>query len=169
MRRVTSLALALAVVTFTAAGASAQNSPIVPGRSIGSFAIGQDLTGIVSTLGPLHSQDDLPGRPFIGYFWPLKRIGVIVDRSNQKVVALAISLDEGYQTDKGVSAGSEMDIVRGAYGPEDSVENHDDDDTLVYNKLGVAFVVDKGGALGSRVSLILVFTSGRFAEIFKGE
>jgi hypothetical protein len=167
MRRLSGVCLAIAAVALLPTAASAQGTSIVPGASIGDLYLGEDLPVIVTSLGPLHSQDDLPGHLFTGYFWPLKRIGVIADKESNKIVALAISLDDSYQTEKGIAAGTEMDSIRSAYGPEDSVETHEDDDTLIYDKLGVAFVVDKSGALGSRVSLILVFTSGHYHNIFK--
>lgn len=167
MRHLIGFSAALAAVALIAATASAEGAFIVPGQSIGSFQIGEDLGGVVDVLGPLHTREDLPLRPFTGYFWPLKRIGVIADRGTHKIVALAVSLDESYQTEKGIGAGTELDSVRTAYGPEDLEENHDEDETLIYDKLGVAFVVDKAGALGSRVSLILVFEAGRYQEIFK--
>ena len=161
--------LAVGTAINTAAAQTAQTSGISPGRGIGNFQIGQDLDPIVSALGPLHSEDDLPGGSFRGYYWPLKRIGVIVNTQSKKVAALAISYDDGYQTEKGVTAGSEMDVVRSAYGQEESVDSHQDDDTLVYDKLGVAFVVDKNGALGGRVSVIFVFGQGHYHDIFQGQ
>lgn len=167
MRHLIGFSLALAAVALIAATASAESAFIVPGQSIGDFQIGEDLRSVVDVLGPLHTREDLPLRPFTGYFWPLKRIGVIAERGTSRVVALAISLDEAYQTDKGIGAGTEMDSIRTAYGPEDLEESHDEDETLIYDKLGVAFVVDKSGALGSRVSLILVFEAGHYQEIFK--
>ena len=66
-----------------------------------------------------------------------------------------------------MSAGTDMDSVRSAYGKEDRVDSHEDDDTLVYDTLGVAFLVDKDGALGSRVSAIFVFASGQYKNIFQ--
>ncbi len=170
MRRLIGSGLAvLLVVGAIAAGAAAQGTPIVPGQSIAGYRLGQDVTGIVDNLGPLHSEDDLPGNTLTGYYWPLKRIGVIVDKTSHRVVGLVVSLDDTYATDKGVAAGSEMEQVRTAYGPEDSVETHQDDETLVYDKLGVAFVVDKAGALGSRVSVIFVYGAGHYHDIFKDQ
>ena len=169
MNRILGLLVALVVVAAMSAAASAQTTGILPGRGIGSFQLGQDLDPIISSLGPLHSEDDLPGGSFRGYYWPLKRVGVIVNTQSKKVVALAISYDDNYQTEKGVMAGSEMDAVRTAYGQEESVDRHQDDDTLVYDKLGVAFVVDKSGALGGRVSVIFVFGQGHYHDIFQGQ
>ena len=169
MNRILGLLAALVVVAAMSAAASAQTTGILPGRGIGSFQLGQDLDPIISSLGPLHSEDDLPGGSFRGYYWPLKRVGVIVNTQSKKVVALAISYDDNYQTEKGVMAGSEMDAVRTAYGQEESVDRHQDDDTLVYDKLGVAFVVDKSGALGGRVSVIFVFGQGHYHDIFQGQ
>jgi hypothetical protein len=169
MNRILGVLVALVVVVAMSAVASAQTSGILPGRGIGSFQLGQDLDPIISSLGPLHSEDDLPGGSFRGYYWPLKRVGVIVNTQSKKVVALAISYDDNYQTEKGVMAGSEMDAVRTAYGQEESVDRHQDDDTLVYDKLGVAFVVDKSGALGGRVSVIFVFGQGHYHDIFQGQ
>ena len=169
MKRFLGLIIALLVVVAMSAAASAQTSGILPGRGIGNFQLGEDLDPIITSLGQLHSEDDLPGGSFRGYYWPLKRVGVIVNTQSKKVVALAISYDEGYQTEKGVMAGSEMDAVRSAYGQEESVDRHQDDDTLVYDKLGVAFVVDKSGALGGRVSVIFVFGQGHYHYIFQGQ
>jgi|SRR5579864_480920 len=169
MQRIFGYAMALAMIAVMSAiaPAQAQVQNIVPGKTLGGLSIGQDLNPIIGTLGPLHSEEDLPGGTFRGYYWPLKRIGVIVDVSTMKVAALAVSYDDGYQTEKGVTAGTEMDAVRTAYGMEESVDSHQEDDTLVYNALGVAFVVDKAGALGGRVSVIFVFGQGHYKDIFQ--
>jgi hypothetical protein len=167
MRRIIVSATVVALIAAMSTTATAQTVGIVPGQAIGGLQIGQDLDPILTNLGPLHSEDELPGGMLRGYYWPLKRIGVIVNRSTKKVVALAVSYDDGYGTEKGVKAGTEMDVVRTAYGAEESVDSHQDDDTLVYDKLGVAFVVDKSGALGGRVSVIFIFSQGRYRDVFQ--
>lgn len=167
MRRFIGVTLALFVVVATVTAAGAQGGPVVPGESVGDFHLGADVSTIVSALGPLHSEDDLPGDALAGYYWPLKRIGAIADKTSHKIVALAISLDDSYRTSKGVAVGTEMDAVRAAYGVEDETADHQDDETLIYNKLGVAFVVDKSGALGSHVSVVFVFDSGHYHDIFQ--
>jgi hypothetical protein len=162
------LAIIIAVaVVGTTTQAQSGGSGIVPGQALGRFQIGQDVAQVITTLGPLHQQDDFPGGNLRGYYWPLRRIAVIVNKDTQKVAALGISYDDGYQTEKGVTAGSQLESIRQAYGQEESIDNHQDDDTFVYDKLGVAFVVDKNGALGGRVSVIFVFTQGRYKDIFK--
>jgi len=166
MRPLIGMTLALLVVAILVTTAAAQGTPVVPGESVGDFHLGADVSTIVTALGPLHSEDDLPGDTLAGYYWPLKRIGAIADKTSHKVVALAISLDDSYRTSKGVAVGTEMDAVRAAYGAEDETADHQDDETLIYNKLGVAFVIDKSGALGSHVSVIFVFDSGRYHDIF---
>ncbi len=169
-RIVSGLAAVLAVgllVTVSAAQGTGQNPAIVPGQAIGGYRLGQDLSSIVAALGPIHSQDDLPDTALTGYYWPLKRIGVIADKSTGKVVGVVSSLDERITTDRGVGAGTEMGALHSAYGGEDLVDNHQDDQTLVYNALGIAFVVDKTGALDSRVSVIFVFAPGHYRDIFK--
>jgi hypothetical protein len=170
MQRVVGSAVAaFVVIAALSIPAFAQGSDIVPGQALGRFEIGQDLGAIITMLGPLHSEDDLPGGSFRGYYWPLKRIGVIVNMSTQKVAALAISYDDAYQTEKGVTAGTEMDAIRLAYGEEETVDKHQDDETLVYDKLGVAFVIDKNGALGGRVSVIFIFGQGHYRDIFQAQ
>lgn len=169
MQRVVAFVAVLALIMATSTVVSAQSPGIVPGQALGRFQLGQDLGPILSTLGPLHSEDDLPGGGFRGYYWPLKRIGIIINLQTRTVAALAISYDDSYQTEKGISAGTEMDAIRTAYGKEESVDSHQDDDTLVYDKLGVAFVVDKNGALGGRVSVIFVFGQGRYKDIFQNQ
>lgn len=167
MRRPIGLALtALLVGILVTAGAAQEGLTVIPGQSVGEFRLGEDVNAMVTALGPLHSQDDLAGNALVGYYWPLRRLGAIVDKNTSKVVALVVSQDDSYKTDKGVTAGTEMEAVRSAYGPEDSVDNHQDDQTLVYDKLGVAFVVDKSGPLGSRVSVIFVFDPGRYRTVF---
>jgi len=174
VRRIIGTGVMLLFVAWAGTAALAQGTAaagttgaISPGQAIGSFHLGQDVTQVVTSLGPIHSEDDIPGSSLTGYYWPLKRIGAIADKTTNKVVALIVSLDDGYRTDKGVSAGTDMDAVRRAYGKEDSVDSHEDDDTLVYDTLGVAFLVDKSGALGSRVSAIFVFGSGQYKNIFE--
>lgn len=167
MQRVIGFVVVISLIAAMSAAVSAQSSGIVPGQAIGRFQLDQDLAPILTTLGPLHSEDDLPGGAFRGYYWPLKRIGVIVNMQTRKVAALAVSYDDSIQTEKGIMAGTDMDAIRTAYGKEESVDSHQEDDTLVYDKLGVAFVVDKGGALGGRVSVIFVFGQGRYRDIFQ--
>lgn len=167
MRRLVGSSVAVLFIGAMVTVAAAQGAPIIPGHSIGGFQLGQDVGNVLNNLGPLHSQDDLPGNALTGYYWPLKRLGAIADKETHKVVALVVSLDDSYATEKGVAAGTEMETVRTAYGPEDTVDNHQDDQTLVYDKIGVAFVVDKSGALGSRVSVIFVFDPGHYHQIFK--
>jgi len=167
-RGITILAVTLTVaMTGIAAQAQTAGTGIMPGQGLGDFRIGQDLAPIINTLGPLHQQDDFPGGNLRGYYWPLRRIAVIVHKDTQKVAALGISYDDGYQTEKGVQAGSQLESIRQAYGQEEAVDNHQDDDTFIYDKLGVAFVVDKNGALGGRVSVIFVFMQGQYKDIFK--
>ena len=170
MQRVVGYAVAVLVaVAALSTPAFAQGSDIVPGQALGRLEIGQDLNPIIAILGPLHSEDDLPGGTFRGYYWPLKRIGVIVNMTTQKVAALAVSYDDNYQTEKGIAAGTEMDAIRLAYGEEESVDKHQDDETLIYDKLGVAFVIDKSGALGGRVSVIFIFGQGHYRDIFQAQ
>jgi hypothetical protein len=103
-----------------------------------------------------------------GYYWPLKRIGVIADKDSKRIVALVVSLDDSYKTDRGITIGSDVNTFRTAYGKEERVDQHQDDATYVYDKLGIAFVVDDGGALDQRVSLIYVFAPGQYQAIFMG-
>ena len=169
MKRVIGIFAIIVAIAIMGTSAQAQNGDagIIPGQALGRFQIGQDVAQIITTLGPLHQQDDFPGGSLRGYYWPLRRIAVIVNKQTQKVAALGVSYDDSYQTEKGVAAGSQMEAIRQAYGQEEAIDNHQDDDTFVYDKLGVAFVVDKNGALGGRVSVIFVFSQGQYKDIFK--
>ena len=166
MRRLTSYGLALAAIVAMATAAAAQGSAVVPGRAIGDYQLGQALDPLVATLGPLHSSDDLPSGSMTGYYWPLKRIGLIADKNTKKIVALVVSLDDTFKTERGIAVGSDINAFHSAYGKEDSIDEHQDDSTYVYNKIGIAFVVDNGGALDQRVSLMYVFPPGRYGSIF---
>lgn len=166
MRRLTQYALALVGVVALATAGSAQGSAVIPGKAVGDYQLGQALDPLVSTLGPLHSSDDLPSGTMTGYFWPLKRIGAIAQKDSKRIVALVVSLDDTYRTDRGVTIGSDVDAFHTAYGKEDSIDEHQDDQTYVYNRLGIAFVVDNGGVLDQRVSLMYVFTPGQYSTIF---
>ncbi len=121
---------------------------------------------MLAALGPLYTRSDLPGRAAFAYFWPLKRVGAVIDKVTGKVVALAVSYDEGYLTDKGIRAGAAVDEVLTAYGPGERVEPNEEAATLVYDNLGIAFEMDQGGALSGRVSIIYVFPRGHYREIF---
>jgi hypothetical protein len=149
-----------------AAGAAAQGHLILPGHSIGGFSLGRDLTDLLLSLGPLYEGQDLPNDNFTGYFWPLRRMGVVADKTTNGVVALAITLDDAYVTDKGLTVGATVDAVRGAYGPEDALSPGQSLDTLVYDALGIAFDIDHTGALEGRVSGIFVFLPGHGHELF---
>jgi hypothetical protein len=168
MRRLPGYVLALIGIVALATGAAAQGSAVIPGKSIGDYQLGQTVDPLMSTLGPIHSSDDLPSGNMTGYYWPLKRIGVIADKTSKRIMALVVSLDDTYKTDRGVTVGADINAFRDAYGKEDRVDQHQDDSTYVYDKLGIAFVVDEGGTLDQRVSLIYVFPAGQYQAIFMG-
>ncbi|HLW46898.1 MAG TPA: hypothetical protein VKW09_03940 [bacterium] len=166
MRRLSGYVLALVGIVALVTAAAAQGSAVIPGKAVGDYQLGEALDPLVSTLGPLHSSDDLPSGNMTGYYWPLKRIGVIAEKGSKRIVALVVSLDDTYKTDRGVTIGSDINAFQGVYGKEDTIDQHQDDATYVYNKLGIAFVVDEGGALDQRVSLIYVFPPGQYKAIF---
>jgi len=168
MRRVIGGGVILLTIAVVPPLATAQGAIIVPGESIGSVRLGQDIAAAIQDLGLLHSQDDLP-RNLTAYYWPLKRIGAIVSQTTHRILALGASLDDSYRTDKDIAAGTEALTVRVAYGPEEILEDRAGDQTLIYDKRGVAFVVDKSGALRGRVSVIFIFVLGRYHEIFPAQ
>jgi hypothetical protein len=164
-------ATVLLVIVFGRIGPTAatevQERLIVPGRSIGDCWLGQDLTNLVVLLGPLYDGRDLPTHEFAGYYWPFRRLGAVVSRRTNRVVGLAVSLDDTYQTENGVGVGATLDAVRRAFGPEDVVHLGQSTDLLVYDALGIAFTV--GGAFGVMdgwVSGVFVFIPGHSREIF---
>lgn len=161
--------VALLMVTgsiIPVAAASSQGRRIVPGRSIGGYVLGQDVAGLLASLGPLYGNEDLPNDNLTGYYWPLKRVGVVARRKTHKIVALAISLDDTYATDGGIGAGVRLDTVRRVFGPEDAVDPAQSGDMLIYDTLGIAFVVGDAGALEGRVSAVFVFLPGHAHDIF---
>lgn len=173
MRHLFAVGLAVWISAWMVAIAWAQTTPapsagagILPGRAIGSFQIGEDISQAVTTLGPVHSQDAV-GSALSVYYWPLRRIGTVADASSNKIVALVVSMDDGYRTDKGIGAGAAVDAVRRAYGTEDATDSGQDHDVLVYDKLGVAFAVDTAGPLTDRVSEVYVFSPGQYEKIFR--
>ncbi|HLJ60994.1 MAG TPA: hypothetical protein VKZ50_14815 [bacterium] len=173
MRHMFGIGLAVWISACMVAIAWAQTSPapgagagILPGRAIGSFQLGEDLAQAVNTLGPVHSQDSV-GSTLSVYYWPLRRIGTVADASSKKIVALVVSMDDGYRTDKGIGAGAAVDDVRRAYGTEDTTDNGQDHNVLVYDTLGVAFAVDTTGPLSDRVSEVYVFSPGQYEKIFR--
>ena len=165
--------LACAAVLLMAMGgiapgtaASSQDRRIVPGHSIGRFSLGEDIASLVATLGLLYSGRDLPNNNFTGYYWPFKRLGAVAERKTNKIVALAISLDDTYMTDGGIGPGARFDTVRRIYGPEDAVNQDQTGDVLVYETLGIAFVVGDVGSLEGRVSAVFVFLPGHSHDVF---
>ena len=177
MRRVASIGLALVVSACMAASAWAQGRPtsspaqgapshdIVPGQAIGSFHLGEDVSQAEGVLGSVYSEDTVGETLKIDY-WPLRRIGTVADVSSDKIVALVVSLDDGYRTDKGIGAGAAVDAIHSAYGPQDTTDTGQDHNVLVYDKLGVAFAVDTSGPLAGHVSEVYVFAPGQYAKIF---
>lgn len=161
----TGFALIVACLVPPACGSSLERR-IVPGRSIGGFSLGEDVGGLVGALGPLYGTSDLPNDNLEGYYWPLKRVGAVVERKSNKIIALATSLDDGYLTDNGIGAGARLDAVRRVFGEEDAIDPAQAGGILVYDALGIAFVVNDAGALEGRVSAVFVFQPGRSRDIF---
>lgn len=159
-------AFLIAVAGVVPATASSQDRRIVPGHSIGRYVLGQDVSGLVASLGPLYGGEDLPNDNLTGYYWPLIRVGVIASRRTHKIVALAVSLDDTYATDGGIGAGVRLDAVRRALGPEDAVDPAQSGDMLIYDGRGIALIVGYAGALEGRVSAVFVFLPGHAHEIF---
>jgi len=93
-------------------------------------------------------------------------MGVVANKTTNRVVALAITLDDAYVTDKGITVGVTAEAVRDAYGPEDALSPGHSLDTLVYDASGIAFDIDRTGPLEGRVSGIFVFLPGQSQEIF---
>src|SRR5579871_2231 len=139
---------------------------IVPGQAIGTFQLGEDVGQAVSTLGPVHSEDAV-GKALKVEYWPLRRIGTVTDASTNKIIAIVVSMDDGYRTDKGIGAGAALDAIHSAYGTEDTTDSGQDHNVLVYDKLGIAFAVDTSGPLLGRVSEVYVFGPGQYAKIFR--
>src|SRR5579875_1545687 len=105
MRRLRGIGVAVLVIGTLAAAAGAQPPAIVPGHSLGGFRLGQDVTPLLDQLGPLHSQHDPPGDALTGHYRWLRHIGAIAQKTPHKIVALVVSLDYTYRTDKGIMAG----------------------------------------------------------------
>ncbi len=57
-RSLLSLVGAAVLVTALATTTAAESLSVVPGQAVGGFRLGQDLNTVMSSLGPLHSQDD---------------------------------------------------------------------------------------------------------------
>jgi hypothetical protein len=149
-----------------AVATTAQERLIVPGRSIGELSLGQGLTSLFTTWGPLYGTEDLSNDKFAGYYWPLRRVGAVASRESNKIVALAISLDDAYLTESGIGAGVTLDAVRRTYGREETVNPGPSGELLIYDALGMAFTVGATGTLHSRVSSVFVFMPGHSREIF---
>ncbi|HLJ60508.1 MAG TPA: hypothetical protein VKZ50_12340 [bacterium] len=140
-------------------------SGVVPGRSIGAFHLGDSLESVTEVLGPGSPPALLP-QAMISYYWPSRHLGVVVDVVTRKIVALVASSEINYRTAKGVGIGSGADEVESAFGRRSGIDNGDGTVVLVYNHVGVAFVVARTVSLHDRVSTIFVFAPGEYHRIF---
>ncbi len=152
-------------LVLAALPAHAQSNPVVPGRSIGLFHLGDSVEIVSEMLGPPLPPALLP-QAVLSYHWPLRHLGALVDVVTRKIVALSGSDDAGYRTAGGLGVGSSPNAIRSAYGRAETVDYGDGAIMLVYDRAGVAFLIDHAAGKGDRVSTVFVFARGTYRDIF---
>ncbi len=116
-------------------------------------------------LGPPLPPALLP-QAMLSYHWPLRHLGALVDVVTRKIVALSGSDDAGYRTAAGLGVGSSPNAIRAAYGYAETVDYGDGAIVLVYDRTGVAFLIDRSAGKGDRVSTVFVFAGGKYRDVF---
>ncbi len=155
----------LALLLVSAPGEAQTNTVIVPGQSIGPFRVGANVNDAVPLLGPLVNKTDSRTRKYTLYQWPLRPFFIVADRETSRIVMITVQFSDAYQTDKGITAGSERQAVEAAYGQAFLTEDDPGSVALIYNALGMTLEVGKIGAMAGRVVAITVFPPTQWRQI----
>lgn len=164
------VAIAVLFVTALAWTAGAQtNTTIVAGQSVAGIRIGGNVNEATSVLGSLFDRADSRSGKYTFYNWPLRPIAIFAEKESGRIVFIIMELTDAYRTDLGsVTAGSERQSVEAAYGREFTSDESQASTALIYDALGIAFVVGKSGVMNGRVLSIVVFVSGQWKQITEG-
>lgn len=164
------VAIAVLFVTALAWTAGAQtNTTIVAGQSAAGIRIGGNVNEATSVLGSLFDRTDSQSGKYTVYDWPLRPVGLFAEKESGRIVFIIVALTDAYRTDRGgIAAGSERQAVETAYGREFTTDESQASTSLIYDSLGIAFVIGKNGVMNGRVLWIMVFVPGQWKQITEG-
>jgi len=160
------LIIVLALVVAGPAVGQTPGTTIVAGQSVAGIRIGGTVADAVSALGSFYEKADTKSGKYTAHAWALRPVLLLTDKESAKIVFIITVNTDSYRTDRGsITGGTERATVEGAYGREFTTDEEGASVTLIYDALGIAFDIDKGGALQGRVSQISVFTPGQWKTI----
>ncbi len=158
--------LALAIAVPVAGQTPAPT--IVAGQSAGGVRIGSHVNDAISALGSFYDRGDTKSGKYTAYAWALRPVLLLSDKESGRVVLILVVNTDSYRTDRGgITGGTERAMVEATYGREFTTDEEGPSVTLIYDALGIAFDIDKAGALQGRVSEISVFTPGQWKAIIE--
>ena len=156
----------LALVIAVPVAGQTPGVTIVAGQSAAGVRIGGNLNEAVSTLGSFYEKADTKSGKYTAHAWALRPVLLLTDKESRKIVLIIIVNTDSYRTDRGsITGGTERATVESAYGREFTTDEEGSSVTLIYDAMGIAFDIDKGGVLQGRVSQISVFTPGQWKTI----
>ena len=139
---------------------------IIAGQSAAGVRIGGTVEEAVSTLGTFYEKADTKSGKYVAHAWALRPVLLLTDKQSGKIVFIVVVNSDSYRTDKGsITGGTERATVESTYGREFTTDEEGNSVTLIYDPLGIAFDIDKGGVLQGRVSQISIFTPGQWKTI----
>ena len=162
------LAVLALVVAIPAAGQTT-NTTIVAGQSAGGVRVGGSVNDAIAVMGSLYEKGDTKSGKYTAYAWALRPVLLLSEKESGRIVLVVIANSDAYRTDRGsITGGTERQTVETAYGREFTTDEEGNSVTLIYDALGIAFDIDKGGVLQGRVSQITVFAPGQWKAILGG-
>ena len=156
----------LALVMAVPVAGQTTGAAIVAGQSAAGVRIGGTVDDAVSALGGFYEKADTKSGKYTAHAWALRPVLLLADKESSKVVFIIVVNTDSYRTDRGgITGGTERATVESAYGRDFTTDEEGGSVTLIYDALGIAFDIDKAGALQGRVSQISVFTPGQWKTI----
>ena len=160
------LIVMLALVVAVPVAGQAPGTTIVAGQAAAGIRLGGNVTDAVSALGSFYEKADTKSGKYTAYAWALRPVLLLSDKESGRIVLIIVVNTDSYRTDRGgITGGAERATVESAYGREFTTDEEGSSVTLIYDALGIAFDIDRAGALQGRVSQISVFTPGQWKTI----
>jgi len=160
------LVILLALILAVPVAGQTTGTAIVAGQSAAGVRIGGTVDEAVSALGTFYEKADTKSGKYIAHAWALRPVLLLADKESGKIVFIIVVNTDSYRTDKGsITGGSERAAVESTYGREFTTDEEGGSVTLIYDAMGIAFDIDKGGVLQGRVSQISIFTPGQWKAI----
>jgi len=146
MTRLCLFMLALVIAVPQIAAAQGNTFLIVPGRSLGSVAIGMRLEAVESVLGKPSKVDPNGRTPWYEWKAPDNRFrSIAVETLQNTVVLISLAHDPRYRTSQGIGDGTALADVERTLGQPSSVMRLGGFSIVQYRRIGIGFVTDGSG------------------------